>query len=416
MNIFGRLAKNILGLGGLQIANFLITLLMIPYLTRVFGVEGWGLLVIVFLFINYLVWFTNWGFYLGAVQKIAIHRDDREEVSAIACQVWVAQLLLTGIAVIFLVVYALYYAKSSSTPLFIAGITLIVSNLLTPLWILNGLERVWESSLIQLLAKLLAVPFVFILVRSSEDAAIYIYINGITAIFIGLCYVFWLVKSGQIILKKVSFYGACQIIVKEKSLFVTSMAGSLTEAIIPTYLGWSGHIQELGLFNLADRVKSAGITVLNPIVHSLYPRMSHLFSVDKTKALGMLRVSGFILFFSSGIISVVQWLFASHLTIFLGGVEFSEASTYLRWLAPIPFVSTISSFIIYQILVPSGESRYFLLWSCIVLVLNLILIYPFVQLFGGVGAAITSFLSASVALGILLFMLNSIWKKHFPGK
>jgi PST family polysaccharide transporter len=414
VKILGRLGKNILGLGGLQIANFLTTLVMIPYLTRVFGVEGWGEIVFALLLINYLVWFSNWGFYLGAVQKIAACRNLRDQVSAIACQVWCAQLLLTAISILFLLFYSFYFSKLSLTPLFIAGITLLIGNLMTPLWILNGLERVWEASLIQFLAKLLAVPFILILVHAQTDAATYIYINGIASISIGLCYLFWLVKSRQILLTKVCIKGVYERILMEKRLFVTSITGSMTEAVIPTFLGWSGNIEALGLFNIADRIKSAGITVLHPVVHALYPRMSHLFSANKKQAIELLKTSGLMLLFASGLISLVIWLFSSNLVVLLAGNEFHGASAYLNWLAAIPFVSTISSFIIYQILVPAGEERYFLYWSMIVLILNLLLIYPLVQLLGGVGAAITSSMSALVALGVLFLMLRLTWGTHFP--
>ena len=45
MKNLGRIGENILGVGGIQVLNGLVTLTTLTYLTRVFGVEGWGNIV-----------------------------------------------------------------------------------------------------------------------------------------------------------------------------------------------------------------------------------------------------------------------------------------------------------------------------------------------------------------------------------
>src|SRR5579875_3528543 len=93
------LVRNTLLLAAVQASHYVLVLVTMPYLTRVLGVEQFGLLGITSEIIANLMAFTDWGFGLSAIRDVARNsRDpvelrrivghDGSESAARACKPW----------------------------------------------------------------------------------------------------------------------------------------------------------------------------------------------------------------------------------------------------------------------------------------------------------------------------------------
>ncbi len=383
--------KNIASLGALQVFNFALTLSTLPYLARTLGVTGWGHVVFVQMVLNYLCWVANWGFYLGATKRIAAERADKQVLSRIFMATWVAQWWLTALLMLILAIgIGTVPMLRDSQGLYLAGVGLLIGNALTPLWYLNGLEKIRESAIIQMAVKLLALPNIFIFVNDGGDAAAYLAINSISSIIVGVLTVWWIYKSKAIGFAFPSINDVRLAIVNEYRLFVSALLANLNATLIPAALGIWGGVTELGYYNLADRARGAAITILHPITHALFPRMCYLFSNEKARAMQLLKYSGASMLLLSCGMGAGLLLFSNEILAILGGAEFQQGSVALKWLAFSPVCTTISAFIIHQILIPSGESKGYLRAMFCTLVASAVLIVPAVSVYGAQGAAAVS--------------------------
>ena len=401
------LTINIASLGALQVSNFAVILITLPYLTRVLGVSAWGEIIFVQLVVNYSIWFVNWGFYHGATRRVAASRKDSINLNIIFSTVWSAQWLLTGLilTIILLAVY-IFSSEITNPELYIIASGLLIGNLFMPLWFLNGMEFIKESAIIQLLIKVIALPFIFLLVNNSEDAIIYLWIETIASITVGIISLFWMRRTFDISFSFPALIQIRAVIKADFQLFLNTFWASLNTSLIPAALGIFGGDFALGLYNIADRAKGAAITILHPISHALFPRMCYLFSTDASETKKILNLSARVLFSLSFIMSMVLYIFAEEIIMVLGGAEFMGSVLVLEILAFSALLSTISGFIVNQILIPSNAYYGYTVTVFSSLVFSALMITPMVSNFGASGASITTLLTELLAVTILVFFVK----------
>lgn len=387
-----RLLHNIASLGVLHAANAALTLITIPYLTRAFGVEGWGQIVFVQMVINYLIWFSNWSFYLGATKKISSSRNDLTQIQTIYNTTLYAQWVLTigAVLVLSILVVALPTFKAQAN-LYLFGAGLLISNALQPLWFLNGMEMVRESASVQLVTKLLALPAIFLLIHDRSDTYIFFLANALSGVVTGLGCLYWIKFKYKV---RFSSVRVAQVITELREgfgLFVSTVWANLYSSIIPMALGILSGPTQLGYYNLADRVRGAAIQLIHPVTHAMFPRMCHLFSSSPSEAWKLLRKSGLMIFSIVVPISIVIYVLAEPIILILAGPGFDSSIPILRILAITVPIITASEFLIYQWLIPTGQIKRLNKSKLYSLLIALILVFPVIRLGGPIGASWLNF-------------------------
>ena len=89
-----RILKNIFSVGGVQLANYVLPLITIPYVVRIVGPEKYGLINFAQAFIGYFTLIINYGFDLTATRDIASKRNDIPALSEIFWNIITAKIFL----------------------------------------------------------------------------------------------------------------------------------------------------------------------------------------------------------------------------------------------------------------------------------------------------------------------------------
>ena len=164
------LFRNIASLATIQGANYLLPLMTVPYLARVLGPEAFGQLGFSIAFIQYFVIVTEYGFNLSATQAIARHQDDAPAISRIFWTVMTCKLLLLlGAFALLVVLIALVPQLAEISAVLLSAYLTAVGNLLFPVWLFQGIERMGNIALCNLLARAALLPLIFLLVQSTSD-------------------------------------------------------------------------------------------------------------------------------------------------------------------------------------------------------------------------------------------------------
>lgn len=383
-----RLSHNIIALSAVQVGNFLVPFLALPYMARVLGAEAYGHVVWVQTIMLFGVIWVDFGFGWSATQEVSIHRDNVARLSHLFANTWTVQWLLALLFAFFVVIFVSVLGNDEiHTSLYLAGLGIVFGQILLPLWLFQGMEALRELAAIQLLGKLLTLPFVFFWVNSPDDAFAALLFFSSSALMPGVMAIAWIHYRHLVNWVLPDFNGIRLALTSGALLFSSRALISLYTTIVPLAVGYLAGPVQLAYFNLADKLKMAVQILLTPVSQALFPRMSWLYAYQKSNATALLCKFAFGLTLVSIFAGLALWSGAEQLMVLLGGSDFSQGADILRWLAFVPVMVSLSNLMGVQMMLPQGMHKPFAVILSFAALGSLVGLYPMIANWGAVGAA-----------------------------
>lgn len=410
-----RLRHNIAALGVLQIANFLIPLVTLPYLTRTLGVEAFGKVAFVQVVMAFACLFVDYGFSWSATREISAIRHDRAKVAALFSSNWAAQWLIATLTIVILSIGLTFNATlQSDAALFLAGFLNLIGAVLFPLWLLQGLERMREVAVIQVVARVALLPLLFVTVNGPDDALFAVLIQAGGICLAGLISLFWIAANSVIDFRYPRSHDVKDALLRGGKVFLSRLVISLYTTLVPLVLGAVAGVSALSFFNLADKARGAAQAILSPLSQALYPRMSHLFHHDRGAAIRLLKQSGLIALSGAAALSLTLWIGADLIIQLLGGEGYAEAVDVLCWLSPVPFFIAVSNLFGVQVLMANGKTRLINFTASLVGLSVLTLVYPLTTTYAAQGAAalvLAAEITVACVYAVAVFK-TEVWRRN----
>ncbi len=411
------LRRNIAAMTIVQAMSYILPLVTLPYLTRTLGLEAFGQIIFVQLILQYFILITDWGFLWSATKEIALVRHQPEVLSKLFISTWLAQwLLLLMSAIMLFILVVIIPALHEHAIIYWVGFSLVVGNVLFPIWLLQGLECLERLAKIQLITRPLVIPLIFLCVNKPEDSVWAIAVLGGVSILTGLLTQIWIWRYSGITWHPVSIYEIFGVLRNGFGLFFSKIWISLYTTLIPLVLGSIAGHSAVAIYSLADKFKSAAQSFLSPISQALFPRMSHLYKHDYAAAYQLLIKSGVIILSLSIAASLALFFAADWIIYLFGGDEFKASVEVLRWLSLLPCIVACSNLLGVQVMLPANKIRAFNVILVVAGGISLLLMYPLIHSKGAVGAAINTlitelFVSVSMAFYVLRMKKHKTYKE-----
>jgi len=353
-------ARNAASLYLIQFANYIVPLIMVPYLVRVLGPAGYGAVAFAQGFINYLMLFVEYGFDWSATRKISVQRENLEAVNHTALHVWAAKglLALAGF-VVLLALTALVPKLGEVRLLLLALYGMVLGNVLFPTWLFQGMERMVAISVINLGMKVAVLVGVFALVHQPEDAWVYAALMGSGFLLAGVAGMIVAVRMFGLRPGAISWSGLGETLREGWVLFFSKASVSLYTAGNAFILGLLTNHVVVGYYSAAEKIVKAIQGLLWPLSQAAYPRFSKLAVESKENALRwgrrMLIVMGGI----GMVLSMIVFLTAPLLVYTLLGDQYVASIKVMRIIALLPFLIGLSNVLGIQLMIPFGMDRVF---------------------------------------------------------
>ena len=269
-----RLIENFFSLSVLQVVNYILPLVTLPYLVRVLGAEKFGLVMFANAFIQYFIMLTDYGFILSATREISVHREDIKKVSEIFTSVMIIKMVLFLVSLIILFGIVFSFDKfRNDWQLYFLTSGMILGNILFPIWFFQGMERMKYITILNITAKTIFTVLIFVFIRNQGD---YIYVpvfNSLGFITAGILS-FWIVIKYfkiRLYLPKISriysyFKDSTQYFLSRVSVSVYTSSNTF---VVGLFLGNTA----AGYYSAAEKLFLALRMAYTPLNTTLYPYM-----------------------------------------------------------------------------------------------------------------------------------------------
>ncbi|MBK9249474.1 MAG: flippase [Ignavibacteria bacterium] len=395
-----QILDNFLSLSTVQVLGYVFPLILLPYLIRTLGTENFGRTETAASFLGIFLLFTNYGFSYSSSRQISIHRDEKTIVSEIFSSVMLLKSIFMVVSFGAVLVLTYTFSKfEHERALYLWSFGAIVGDVLFPLWLFQGLEKMRYISILNITARAIILVLTVLFVRQEID---YIYvpiINSIGLIFIGIS----------------------SIVIARRKLDVQFQMPTITQLRYQLSVGWDTFVSGIsinlytqsrvfifslfasdtitGYYSVAQRV--TGIFQVFPLMtllNAVLPRLNHLYSLDKARSVALLRKFQRYAGYYSIVMLSVCLLFAPQIIQLISGKSNPEIIITFQLLIVSAVIANFNLFRVHYFII-SGNFKQFSTLHSIASALGIILmlVLTFYYLHVGMALAITI-----LELGILI--------------
>lgn len=273
-----RLSDNFIALVILQVVNYGLPLLLIPYLIRVLGVEGFGIYSFVLAIMMYGVKMSDYGFELSGTYHISLNREDKVKKDEIFSSILIIKLfialsyLLLLTPLIFLI-DTLYIYKN----LLFLSFGLLLGRVLFPLWFFQGMEKMRYIMYLNGFSKLLFFIMVFIFVTETKDLSLLLLLGTVSSLITGIMALYVAVKDFEVTLTWQSWSRLKFYLVDGWYIFTSKIAVEFYSTINIIVLGFFVAPILVGYYAIAAKIMGAVGNLLEPLTRTVYPYLVSVY-------------------------------------------------------------------------------------------------------------------------------------------
>ena len=381
----------------------LAPLVMFPYASRILGVDGIGKVQYAQSIASYFELLAGLGITHYAVREGAKVRDDPAKLGKLLSELLTINFVAAGIALV------LYAGVIFTVPglggyrrLLLLFALEVLFNGVTFEWLYNIIEDYTYITVRTTIFQVISFAVLFLFVRDENDFFWY-------AVTLVLPYVLTsitnLTHSRRIV--RLYGYGHYQYAPHIKGVllvFAIVVSTSLYTMLDTTMLGAMIGDTAVGLYTAASKLNRLAVKLVMAICSVFLPRLAVLRAkADREGFQKLAGIAGNIILGLATPLAVGLWILAPEAISLFSGSEFMAAVPAMRVMCVDLLLAACSSFVAWQILMPSGLERYLLVATLAGGLADFILNYFFIDWWNVAGAASATVISEGIVLFVCVW-------------
>lgn len=400
--------KNLTALGLVQITNYVLPLLTLPYLTRVLGIEKFGLFNFGFAILLYLVIIPDFGFNITSSRKITTVKANQNLLNVSVTNTLLAKTILLLIAFgILLILWVLFPIFKQEQKLFFFGFSIVIAQTYFPMWFFQGIEQLKFIALLNLISRITLTALIFIIIQKPED---YVYVIPIYAIgmLVSAAAGLWLMFFNFNV--RLTFKQWKNIFTEIKDglpIFISSLATTTYSNVGILLMGTFGTQLQSGYYAVADKVLLVFRQLMVVVAQALYPTFYRMREQGKEKLRSILKDVSIPLFAITTVGCLIMFLFPSFIVIVLTGDAIEEITSLIQFASVIPLIM-LTNTLANQLLLANNKTKIsmmiILVFAFICAALGLINVY----FFGSKGMILAFLLTEIFMFGSYILIIKKL--------
>jgi PST family polysaccharide transporter len=398
--------ENFISLSTLQSINYILPVVVLPYLIRIIGLEKFGLIAFAQSLIQYFMIFTDYGFSLSATREISLCRNEKGRVCAIFSSVMTVKMILAAISFLILLALVHFIPKFREDWLvYFLSFGAVIGNTLFPVWLFQGQEKMRFISIINIIAGMIYAIAIFIFIKKPGDYLLAPILSSTFYLITGILGLYVAFKKFDLEFVLQGYSNIAKELKTGWNIFISvvSINAYTTTRIFAVGLLTNNILT--GYYAIGEKIANAFQTFpLDSLSQAIYPRLSSIFAKNKRRAFNLMNKiqdSTTLIF----VIVIPLTILASPLIVrIVCGLKYPEVILALRILLVGVFFIAINAFRV-QFLLVSGKSKIYSKIHITAAIIGLPLIFLSILYFSYLGAALSTVI---IEAGILLATLKFI--------
>jgi polysaccharide transporter, PST family len=400
------LAGNVLALYSLQTLNYAINLFTVPYLARVLGPAGLGVLAVAQALANYVAIVVGFGFDLSATRAVAQAKQRETDLGELYTSVLATQLLLgAAAAVLALAARGAVTTLASDSRLYWAAIFNGILIALNPVWYFQGRERMRTLVLLDTAGKVFILYTIFRLIASPADSWRLLFTQA--AVLLATTVMVSAVVRREVTLRGPTRRSLANVCRMSWKLFVykcSTVFSSAGNAFVLSFFATSSSV--VGYYAGAERINRAWLLCIFPLNQALFPylnRMAGQGTAESTR-----NAKRVMLFMAVGglAIGILAFFTAPVAVALLLGPQFTTSAQLLGVMSVLPMLAALNFLLGMQCMLPAGMDREFNTVTVLSGIVNLSLAVVLAPRYQHWGMAYASITAESLALCLFYISLR----------
>ena len=369
--------NNFFSLSVIQGTNFILPLIVLPYLIKVIGLDKFGLVAFAQAFMSYFIIFTDYGFNLTATREIAINKDDKAKLSSIVNTTLLTKIilcLLSLLALVLIISVSPYFYQYSS--LYYWSFLLVAGQVLIPAWFFQGIEQMKYLTYLNLVAKIIFTVLIFILITKPGD---FIYVPLMYSLGNIISGIFALGIMNKKFHIRFIYPPGFKLVDELKKGWYVFLSNFSINAYINSnlfILGLFANNIILGYYSIADKILYAFRQVLNVFFNATYPQACRKALVNHFELRRFFKRYFYPFLLLVFLLCLILFIMAEPVTIFLSGKTVPEIIFAIRLLSFVPVIICLNIPAFQTLLAYNFQKSYMTVlasFSILNIILNLLL-------------------------------------------
>ena len=268
-----KLIKNSISLTFIQFFNIIAPLIILPYLTRVLGVQEFGLVMLLYSANAICCVITDFGLTNYATYIIAKNTKNKNYINRLITNIFLLKFLIVIILSFSIYIVVKNYLSITSDLIILGFILNVIFQSFIPVWLFHGIEKVKDIAYSFVIGRIIYVILVYIFVKNSEDTYLVFFLFGISNAISALIAIKSIYSNDYRFVSpslRKTWYLTKSTFPYFISCFFTASYTSANTFLVGTF----GGLRQSAIYGASEKIYQASTTVTAIISQALFPYMS----------------------------------------------------------------------------------------------------------------------------------------------
>lgn len=380
-------------------------LITLPYLIKVIGIKNYGAYSIVFAMIQYVILISAYGFGYSTTKQISQNRDNIKLINDIFNATLISRIIIAIIVILPMYFVCRLFYPIEYTQMFLWGLGMVIGDVLNPVWLYQGMEKMRFMTIVNLISKVLFTLLIFVIIRKESDYVLVTLLNSLGFIVSGIVsFIF----ASKIFKMRLYFPDVFHIKSQLRNgwyIFLSTISMNLYRNSNIFILSFFVDEAIVGIYSGAEKVIKASQAVVNPISNALFPYVAKSFtSASTANKLSMIfRLCKYMTIFLIGL-ALGTYIFAPFInSLLLDNVD--GAVVLIKIMCPVVLLGGLNYIIGIVGLVNLNAQRSFFIYVTISGIISIIMLLFATPIIGVKAAAYSMSLSELILFCLCFYKI-----------